>query len=210
MTRTAAPRLPETLTSPARVASAVTAARIRRGYATNDWDALLAGEIVTADARDADRQHAQASGVIRCAPRDVWPTLVDFESRPAYLPGAQEIRILRVIGNQVWLAERLKILFVTIAYRVINTLDPDGGCVSWVLDETAKNDIAATTGSWQLVPLAGGRHTLVRYSNWLDTGQPVPRAVESFLLRRSLPQMISGLRAEVERRRQDRTGPGAN
>lgn len=200
MARAPAARLPKTLTAPPSVATEVNSEHFRRTYAKREWDALLAGDIVSAAAREADGQHAQASGVIPYAAADLWPLLVDFESRPDYLPGAHEIRILKVAGNRVWLAERLKILFVSIAYRVINTLDPRSGAVSWVLDDTAENDIAATVGSWQLVPVVGGRHTLVRYSNVLDTGQPVPGAIERVLLQRTLPQMISGLRAEAQRR----------
>ena len=200
MARIPAVRLPKELTSPRSVAAHVNTEHLRRSYSTSQWDALVAGEIVSAASREADGQHAQASGIIHYLPRDLWPLLVDFESRPDYLPGAQKIRILRVAGNRVWLAEHVKILFVSIEYRVINTLDPPSGSVSWVLDDTVKNDIAATAGSWQLVPVAGGRHTLVRYSNVLDTGQPVPGAIERMLLKRSLPQMISGLRAEAERR----------
>ncbi len=50
------------------------------------------------------------------------------------------------------------------------------------------------------IAVTEGRHTLVIYSNRLDTGQPLPRAIESFLLQRSLPQMINGLRGELQRR----------
>jgi ribosome-associated toxin RatA of RatAB toxin-antitoxin module len=200
MARAPAARLPKSLTSPASVAAEVNAERFRRAYSKRQWDALVAGDVASAASRAAEGQHAEASGIIPYAPGDLWPLLVDFESRPNYLPGAQEIRILKVVGNRVWLAERVKILFVSIDYRVINTLDPAAGSVSWVLDETVSNDIAATAGSWQLVPVAGGRHTLVRYTNVLDTGQPVPGAVERILLSRSLPQMISGLRAEATRR----------
>jgi hypothetical protein len=201
MARLQAVRLPKALTAPASVASAVNAERIRGSYSRREWEALAAGDIVSAASRGADGQHARAAGIIPDSPRVLWPLLVDFESRPAYLPGAQEIRILRVAGNRVWLAERLRILFVEIAYQVINTLDPDGGCVSWVLDDRAENDIAATTGAWELVPIDGGRHTLVRYRNVLDTGQPIPGRIERFLLTRSLPQMIEGLRREAARRR---------
>ena len=200
MARIPPARLPKALTSPPSVAAGVNSERFRRSYLKSQWDALVAGEIVSAASREVDGQHAQASGIIDYAPDDLWPLLVDFESRPDYLPGAHEIRILRVVGNRVWLAEHVKILFVSIEYRVINTLDPPAGSVSWILDDTAKNDIAATVGSWQLVPVVGGRHTLVRYSNVLDTGQPVPGAIERVLLKRSLPQMISGLRAEAKRR----------
>jgi ribosome-associated toxin RatA of RatAB toxin-antitoxin module len=200
MARVSATRLPKSLRSPPSVAAGVDSERLRRSYSKSQWDALVAGEIVSAASRAADGQHAQASGIIQYAPGDLWPLLVDFESRPDYLPGAREVRILRVVGNRVWLAEHVKILFVSIRYRVINTLDPASGSVSWVLDDTAENDIAATAGSWQLVPVLGGRHTLVRYRNVLDTGQPVPGAIEQVLLKRSLPQMIGGLRTEAKRR----------
>lgn len=200
MARNSAARLPKALTSPPAVATGVNGEHFRRRYSKSEWDALVAGEILCAASRAADGQHAQASGIIPYPPGELWPLLVDFESRPEYLPGAHEIRILKVVGNRVWLAEQVKILFVSIAYRVINTLDPRSGSVSWTLDDTAKNDIAATAGTWQLVPVAGGHHTLVRYSNVLDTGQPVPGAIERVLLKRALPEMISGLRAEAKRR----------
>ena len=200
MARIPAARLPKALTSPPSVATEVNGARFRRGYSKSQWDALEAGDIISAASRVADGQHAEASGIIHHAPGDLWPLLVDFESRPNYLPGAHAIRILKVVGNRVWLAEQVKILFVSIQYQVINTLDPPSGSVSWVLDDTVKNDIAATVGSWQLVPVAGGRHPLVRYSNVLDTGQPLPGAIERVLLKRSLPEMISGLRTEAARR----------
>jgi ribosome-associated toxin RatA of RatAB toxin-antitoxin module len=200
MARSAAVRLPKTLASPPLVASRVNSERIRRTYSTSQWDALAAGEILSAASREADGQHARATGMIRYAARDLWPLLIDFESRPNYLPGAHEIRILRVAGNRVWLAEHVKILFVSIKYHVVNTLEPESGSVSWVLDDAATNDIAATAGAWELVPIAGGRHTLLRYSNVLDTGQPVPGAIERLLLKRSLHQMVSGLRTEAQRR----------
>lgn len=200
MTRTTAVRLPKALASPRAVASRVNADDIRRDYSTHEWEALVTGEIVSAASHEADGQHARAAGMLHYAPRDLWPILVDFESRPDYLPGAHEIRLLRVAGNRVWLAEHVRILFVNIKYQVINTLDPESGSVTWVLDDTATNDISATAGAWELVPISSGRHTLIRYSNVLDTGQPVPVAIEHLLLKRSLPQMIGGLRREAQRR----------
>jgi hypothetical protein len=178
----------------------VNAERIRRGYAKREWDALMAGEILTGVFRRRDGQHASAAGVIECAPSDLWPLLEDFESRPAYLPGADAIRVVRVAGNRVWLAERVKILFVTIAYQVSNTLVPAAGSVSWALDDTGTNDIGATAGSCEIVPVASAQHTLLRYQNVLDIGRPVPGGIERLLLKRSLPQIIGGFRPEAQRR----------
>ena len=201
MTRSTAVRLPKALIFPASVASTVNAARVRRGYTDAQWKALLCGEVVVTADRRAGGQHAEAAGILEHAASELWPLLVDFESRPSYLPGATEVRIVRVSGNRVWLAEKVKVLFAAIEYRVINTLDPESGSVSWVLDDTVRNGIAATAGSWTLVPLGGTRRrTLLRYDNTLDTGQPLPAAIERMLLKRSLPQMISGMREEAARR----------
>lgn len=193
-------RLPKALLAPPAVAVNVDPERFRRTYAKREWDALLAGDIVTAASRATDGHHADASGIVDRAPAQLWSLLVDFESRPDYLPGASEIRILKVAGHRVWLAERVKVLLFRIQYQVINTLDPPAGSLTWVLDQSVKNDIAATAGSWQLVPIGAGRQTLVRYSNVTDTGQPLPGAIEQILLKRSLPQMVSGVRGEAERR----------
>jgi ribosome-associated toxin RatA of RatAB toxin-antitoxin module len=198
-------RLSDALRFPRSVATTAKLERVRKQYSVRQWEALTGGEILSAASRGDDGHHAAAAGVIDCPPRELWPLMVDFESRPDYLPGAQQIRIERVTGNRVWLAETVKFLFVRIAYRVINTLDPAAGMVRWVLDETAANDIVATAGAWDLVSLDGGRRTLLRYANVLDTGQPIPAAVERLLLTRSLPEMIAGMRREAKRRRGDRS-----
>jgi hypothetical protein len=199
MTRGGIP-LPDALRFPRAVATTVKLERVRKQYGARAWTALTAGEILSAASRGDDGHHAGAAGVIDRPAGELWPLLVDFESRPDYLPGAQQIRIERVAGNRVWLAETVKVLFVRIAYRVINTLDPAAGAVRWVLDDTAANDIAATIGAWELVPLDRGERTLLRYANVLDTGQPIPAAVERLLLTRSLPEMIGGMRREATRR----------
>lgn len=47
-------------------------------------------------------------------------------------------------------------------YQVIDTLDPERGALTWVLDESAPHDIADTTGAWQLAPLPERQQTFVR------------------------------------------------
>ena len=198
-------QLPPALSSPSGVASQVDVERLRSGYSTVDWAALEDGKIISSDVREAsasasERTTAQATGIIRYPPAEVWAVLTDFESRPTYHASTKAARIERVDGNRVWVAQHLKFLWVNVRFRVIDTLEPERGSVSWIMDENAEHDIRDTHGSWQLAPVAEGRHTLVNYRAWLDTGKPVPGFVEKFMLNRSLPQMISGLRAEVGRR----------
>src|SRR6185369_7100480 len=108
--------------------------------------------------------------------------------------------VVRVDGDRVWLAQHLRFFFVDVRYTVIDTLDPVTGRIGVVLDETAPHDIGGTRGSWQLTPLAGGRETLISYRAWIDPGRRLSTFIQQFLLRRSLPDLIGGLRDEVERR----------
>jgi ribosome-associated toxin RatA of RatAB toxin-antitoxin module len=178
---------------------------LRAGYTAADWNALTRGEIVTAKKNmpgsdDAVLSNIESSALLPYPAPQIWEVLVDFESRPKYIPGTKEVRILRVDGNRVWLAEHLRIFLVNIRYQVIDTLDPEHGALTWVLDKSAPHDIADTMGSWQLAPVSERQQTLVRYRVWIDSGQPVPRLIEEFLTWRSLPKLVGGLRTEVQRR----------
>jgi len=197
-----------TLPPPACVACQVDVERARHAYSSDEWKALTAGEVVTPDATASDSSETragtvQAAGIVRHPPPLVWATLVDFASRPKFQPNTREVRIVKVDGNRVWLAEHLRFFLVDVRYTVINTLDPEHGTVSWALDESVDHDIAGTSGAWQLTPVADGRHTLLTYRAWIDTGRRLPGFVERFLLQRSLPNVIGGLRDEIERRCHD-------
>lgn len=178
---------------------------IRRTYAGAEWEALQRGEVITTQVADA-RSHAgvtstmEASAIVPYPPEPVWSVVVDFESRPRFVPGNKAARILRRDGNRVWVAQHLRVMLVNVRFVVISTLDPEAGAVTWMLDRSAPHDIADTTGSWTIVPLAGRRQTLVRYRTTIDSGRAVPGFIEDYLVKRSLPRIVDGLRDEVQRR----------
>ena len=197
--------VPEALSAPACVACQVDGESIRRNYSTDDWNALVAGKVLTSELVDgkpgeAQQSTVQAVGIIRDAPSRVWATLVDFASRPRFQPGTKDVRVMRVDDDRVWVAQHLRFFLVDVRYTVINTLDPASGTIRFVLDESLDHDIGGTRGSWQLTPIADGRHTLLAYRAWIDTGRHIPAFIEQFLSQRSLPNMIGGLRDEVGRR----------
>ncbi|HYD49156.1 MAG TPA: SRPBCC family protein [Terriglobales bacterium] len=197
--------LPESLTAPPKVGRALDQETIRGWYTPPQWAALERGEILIAGGEGEDtatlhRRRHRATAIIAHTPEQVWLALTDFESRPRFLPGAKEIRIVRLEGNKVWLDERVRLPLLSIHYRVINTLEPELGSMSWILDKSAPHDIADTDGGWLVSALDGGSRTLVTYRVRVDTGQPLPGFLENLLVKRSLPDLIAGLRHEVERR----------
>jgi len=197
--------VPGELSAPACVACQVDGERIRRDYSTDDWNALLAGKVLTSEQAEEppgeDHQRTvQAVGIIRTPPSRVWMTLVDFASRPKFQPNTKEARVVRVDHERVWVAQHLRFFLVDVRFTVINTLDPANGVIRFVLDKSLDHDIGGTGGSWQLTPLAAGRHTLLTYRAWIDAGRSVPPFLERFLLQRSLPNVVGELRDEVGRR----------
>src|SRR5262245_60460810 len=132
--------LPAALVAPPCVACRAEIEQFRRGYSDRDWTALTRGSIVTADKTEEDAmgtKHGavEATALIHTTPDRVWAVLADFESRPQYMPTIKEVHISRVDGNRVWVTQRLRMFLIGIRYGVINTLQPELGSISWVLDD---------------------------------------------------------------------------
>ncbi len=196
---------PSASPAPACIGCRADAEQIRNSYSEPEWQALMQGKVVTSKregsrSRGGVQSSFEASAIIPYPPAQVWSVVTDFESRPKFVPGAKAVRILRSEGNRLWVEQHLRILLVHVRFVVISTVEPELGSVTWILDRTADNDIADTTGSWTVLPLRDGLETLVRYRTRIDSGRSVPRFVEDFLAKRSLPKIVDGMRTEVQRR----------
>lgn len=187
------------------VACEASLAPVRATYSEEAWQELARGEVVTTHAEvespgEGVERRVVASGLVERPPAQVWAVLLDFPSHRHFFPNVQETRVRRWEGRRIWIAQHLKVLFTDIRFGAIWTLEPEAGRARFALDESVPHDIAASRGSWELVPVDGGRHTLVRYAATVDTGRPVPGVVERMLTRRSLPRVVQGLRQAVHAR----------
>lgn len=207
----AAPQLPAAVTAPPCIGCKADVATIEGRLKPADRDALKAGKIVTLkeeDSRSEDKIKGRvfAYGIIPATPDQVWEVLTDFSAWPNFLPKVREVSVSKVEGDNLWLYHKMKIM-ITIEYTVIYTFEPEIGRAGWVLDKESKHSIGDTTGFWEMVPVNGGRWTLMTYHAMVDTGMPVPAFVENFLTKESLPQIIEGLRDEVAKRTASTTKP---
>jgi uncharacterized protein YndB with AHSA1/START domain len=197
---------PEAVASASCVACGKDVPRRHSAYSEEAWRAIADGEILTSAVPQPSpdgtaRSIVEVAGLVAHPPSRVWAVLTDVESWANWQPSTREARIVRVDGNHVWVDERLSFFLVGIRYRMIYTLEPDVGIISWILDETTEHDIGGTTGAWMLEPIAGGLKTLLTYRAWIDTRRRVPEFIEAFLLKRLLPRLIENVRTEVDRRR---------
>jgi uncharacterized protein YndB with AHSA1/START domain len=177
----------------------------RRDFSDEQWAAMQRGEVVsshqdTSASTESENQLIEASAIVPRPPALVWSVITDFDGRPKFMGNVKAAHVVRTEGNRVWVSEKLKVWGVNIDYNIIGTLDTPHGVFNWVLDKSKDNDVAESVGSWQLYPLDDGQRTLLQYRSHLDTGRAIPGFIESFLTRRSLPEIVENVRNEVQHR----------
>jgi len=206
-----AAELPKELLRPPCVACRQPAGAARELFSEAEWASLEKGEVVIVDysrtakggAGDGAAPRESVAAVIVPRPAtEVWAVLADFESRPKIFPNVSESHIDRVENNRAWIRQSVDIFWAKIRYTLIVTLDPASGVMTFVLDHSAPHDIHDSNGSWQVLPHGQAAALLVSRDR-VDTGEPLPASIESYLVERSLPKMMSSLRQEVERRARD-------
>lgn len=192
--------LPDRLTEPACVACAMPAADD-----APELSRLRAGEVVLTEEQGVDaagtpRHVAEVTALLPYRPAQIWSVLVDFAGRPGWQPGAKEATIVRFDGNRVWVDEWVRFFFVDVRYRLDLTLDTEAGTIRFAMDEESPHDIGGASGHWQLRGIDDGRAALVAYRAWIDFGHGLPRFLQTWLVRHSLPRLLDNLREESDRR----------
>ena len=199
--------LPGELRHPQCVACQQPAGAARALFSEADWRRLENAEVVIVERRptvadgddDSFVSESEAAVIVPRPAAEVWAVLADFESRPEFLPNISESRVQRVEDTRVWISQHVRVLWMQIRYTLIMTLDPARGLMTSVLDRASPHDIRDSHGSWDILP-HGDASALLMSRSRVETGMPVPGFIESYLVKNSLPQMMTRLRDEVERR----------
>lgn len=200
-----AAELPVELRRPQCVACRQPAGAARTLFSEADWRRLESGAVIIVDQRptvadgDSFVSESEAAVIVPRPAAEVWAVLADFESRPEFLPNIRESHVERVEDSRVWISQHVSVFWMQIRYTLIMTLDPARGLMTSVLDHSAPHDIRDSHGSWDVLPHGDASALLVSRSR-VETGMPVPGIIKSYLVKNSLPQMMSSLRNEVERR----------
>jgi carbon monoxide dehydrogenase subunit G len=126
-----------------------------------------------------------------------WATLWDYGKVPEYLPRVERVVIINKTDSTMKVRQEIGVAFTSVRYTLDFKFDNDIRRMDWKLDKTQKADIADTFGSWEFFPYGAGR-TLVRYTIALDTGQYVPEFVESYLVKKDLPEVLLALKRRTE------------
>lgn len=105
-------------------------------------------------------QFISAGAIVNASKDIIWSVLTDFEHYPEFMPQTEKVTIKSSRDNELSIAYSLYFKFTVIKLRVnyvLRTfLQPRDG-IWWMLQEGEENDITATYGRWELIPIAKNR-----------------------------------------------------
>jgi carbon monoxide dehydrogenase subunit G len=173
------------------------------GFSPAEVDAALRGQVpvriepfVRPDGKTAGR--GMGAIVVERAPTEVWATLSRFEDKPEYMPRLKSLSILEQTPERMRVQMVVDASVMTARYTLVFRIDEPARCISWTLDHSAQgNSIADTEGEYRLYELAPTR-TLVTYKSHVDTGRAVPRFIQNYMARHSIPDLLNAIKRRVE------------
>lgn len=166
------------------------------------WEQITAGNAVVEKlkvSQDESRGGAKAVvfQLINAPAQKVFETLLQFENQPEYMPRLQKVVPYEMPAPERGYEFTVKVAWKTVRYHLRVTPRPETLRVQWTLDDSRKNDIKTTFGSWDIVPWGEDKSVAV-YQLEVDTGMPVPKFVAQMLLNQDLPGVVEALKKRVE------------
>lgn len=128
---------------------------------------------------------------------DVWPVISGYEKLPEFIPRLILSEKYAEKDGKIGIRQCLKVLWKKVNYHVLQTEDAANHVLMFDLDKSQKNDIAETSGRWEL-HAQGDDKCLAVYTLALDTGMPVPRFIQNMLLNQDLPATMNAVKKRAE------------
>lgn len=184
----AAPALAQAPNTQMRELTAAELARVEKG------EIILESQTQT-DAAGKSRGRGLAIGFINADKNKIIDTILKYEDYPQFMPRVQSTEVYTRTATEVNVKFTIKVVLVKVTYYLMHTVNRDAGYITWTLDKSKKNEIAATDGVWVFKPYKNG--TIVYYSLSVDTGLAVPKSIEDYLTKKDLPNIVSKIRERV-------------
>jgi carbon monoxide dehydrogenase subunit G len=129
---------------------------------------------------------------------DAWTTIARFENRAEYIPRLKSVEILERQPGRLPVRQEIDATVTTARYTAWYRFDEQTHTVSWTIDTSAHdNTVAEVEGEYRLSELTPGR-TLLVYRTYVDSGLKVPQSIQSYMQRRSIPDLLRAIKKRVE------------
>jgi|GEM_PF-3144445 len=161
-------------------------------------DQLQKRGIALAKPEEGEEGSVRGFVLFNAPPDIVFSLLEQTDRQMEYRKDLSSLVRVATQANRVTDEQAIKILFITVRYRLVYALDPEHGEIHWRLAEGGSGQIQHISGSWVLTPAPAGR-TLARFETQVRVGKGIPMSVQNLFTRRKLPKMLVGNREWVNR-----------
>jgi uncharacterized membrane protein len=173
------------------------------GLTDAEMNDVLAGQVPArseafVNARGKSVGRGLGAIVIERPIADVWAILSHYEDRAEYIPRLKSVAVLDRQPGRLRVRQEIDATVTTARFTAWFQLDETGHAISWTLDKSAPdNTIVETEGEYRMTALAPGR-TLLVYRTYVDSGLKVPQSIQSYMQRRSIPDLLRNIKKRVE------------
>ena len=171
------------------------------GFTPAEVDAALHGQVpVRIESQPGGKAAAHGLGaiVVERPLGEVWATISRFEDKTEYMPRLKSIVILGQTPADVRVVQTVDASVTSVHYTMLFHRDALGHILSWKLDHSVTdNGIADSEGEYRLYEIEPAR-TLITYKSFIDPGRSVPRFIQDYMARHSIPDLLRAIKKRVE------------
>ena len=129
---------------------------------------------------------------------EVWSTVARFEDKAEYMPRLKTVTILEQSPERLRVRMVVDASVTTAHYILWFRRDREAHEISWKLDHSVTdNSIAEAEGEYRMYEIDPNR-TLITYRSYVDTGRALPRFIQNYMARRSIPDLLNAIKRRVE------------
>jgi hypothetical protein len=169
--------------------------------ATEEQKAQLAqGKIIffTHSGSGSDKLTEQQSAVVlNKSPEESWNLLYPIEDQPKFVEGLEEVKVIARSPTKVTYHCKVKLLFLTINYRLIYDYEKPNMYFTYHLDPTFKNDVQ-TMDAWARFYPYGQNQTLYRQGSKVAIKWMPSFFIDWFLAKPSIERTFTAVKKYVD------------
>lgn len=173
------------------------------GLTQAEMDTVLQGKTVV-QAETFTTQSGKSAGrvfgaaVIDRPIAEVWAVISRYDDKAEYMPRLKEVTILGKLPDRVRCRMVVDASVTTARYTAWFVLDAKEHTIRWTLDKSVSdNTISDVEGEYKMFELEPGK-TLVAYRTWVDSGKAVPRFIQDYMAKKSVPDLLKAVKQRVE------------
>jgi uncharacterized protein YndB with AHSA1/START domain len=162
---------------------------------------LAEGQVVVESARESDaaapRGQVRAAVRIAASPEDIWRVMTDCAQAPFYVPGLTRCRRVDTAPDGSWEDIEHEVRFSTLLPPIHYVFHAQYYRPYRMDFHRISGDLKEQTGTWLLTATPDGAATVVEYEVYVDPGFWIPQSLVERMLRKDVPEVLSGLRQRV-------------